>query len=496
MRTLTLIVLLSIKSALHLEGQTFNIRLTLDSGAVQVGRGVEQNEQGFLFFSTWRMDSSSYRIGIVQTNMLGDKLDEKVYIVDSAFTYVGNHNTSDRIPGIGFISAGSYEITDSESRAYILCYDDSGDTLWTSEIANDLDFYIGYQVKTITNGYAICGTTSEGSASSDQMFLAKFDMDGILLWKEIYFGNNASASAVGLIETPDGGFLLGGANMENDNWDQMLVKTDSEGNQQWKKYYGGEFSDHYAIVENSNDGNFVFGGQLANNSSFGSKAWVYKVDPSGEEIWSHEYGEDGNGQYVNTIKLLPNGDYLVLGVDHAIGEDVMGFLLRIDTDGNEKWYRRFAQTEGNWCYLTDVIVDTEGYFVCTGDLFPDLDLTQDIWGFRVDSCGCLIPGCGGLNCNTIDIDEKTNSSDLGFILGPNPADRSLNVFLQDVSYNLDNCEFVLYNLFGQEILSFVTKYADTSYMTDVSGLASGSYILAMRVNYHIVHSEVVEILHN
>ncbi|MEZ5145905.1 MAG: hypothetical protein R2759_02160 [Bacteroidales bacterium] len=74
---------------------------------------------------------------------------------------------------------------------------------------------------------------------SDALLL-KTDSLGNYQWHQLYGGYWAE-HGTNVIETPDGGYLLGGYFWKpgyDHSQDAMLIKTDSLGNEEWTNYYG------------------------------------------------------------------------------------------------------------------------------------------------------------------------------------------------------------------------------------------------------------------
>jgi hypothetical protein len=273
----------------------------------------------------------------------------------------------------------------------------------------------------------------------------------------------------------------------------MLIKTDSEGFEEWREYYGTDYNDYVAMVEYTADGNYIFGTDGILNSLNLSRPSLTKVNTLGEEIWTKYYGDVGMAQPVNSIKILPDGGFIACGVSNSTTEDVMGFVLRTDADGNEYFFRKYYETEGNYCYLTDIIQDSQGYFVATGDLFPDPGISQDAWALRLDSCGCLVPGCGGNDC-LVGIDES-ESEGIEFRTGPNPANQFINVFLSGFPSATKDFSLEVYDMMGKRIHQGKKVFDDTTHMIDVASWQSGTYLVVLRFQGEVVSTQRVEVLH-
>lgn len=460
----------------------------MDESTVENGRGIEETIGGFLFFGPYLESPEPLKIGIQKLNYSGEPIWKKSIAWDTTNLFSGYFASTEIFSG-GYAMGTSISSSSDEDSAVLIVFDENADTLFTSSIHTDFEEIIGRTAVKVDNGFVIAGVTTEGNSNASKMLLAKFDSSGELLWKKSYNANPIPVEGYSLIQTPDGGFLIGGARIQAFNWDPMLIKTDSEGFEEWREYYGTEWNDFVAMVENTADGNYIFGSEEVLNSLGFSKSILTKVDQEGEVIWTKQYGDIGTAQHVNSIKLLPDGGFIACGVSNATNEDVMGFVLRTDADGNEYWFRKYYETEGNYCYLTDIIQDSQGYFVATGDLFPDPGISQDAWALRIDSCGCLVPGCGGDEC-FVGINDELKQN-ISFQIGPNPATHFINVYLAGIT---NSASLEVYNLQGQRIHQSKKVFDDTTHMIDLSSWTAGIYLVSLRINGVILKTERVEVL--
>jgi hypothetical protein len=109
-----------------------------------------------------------------------------------------------------------------------------------------------------------------------------------------------------MIKSSDGGFAMAGVS----NSDTWLVKTDSSGNTQWNKTYGGTSSDiAYSVVQTS-DGGYALAGTLhlySNTHYF----WLIKTDPNGISQWNRTYVPGTSTAY--SVVQTSGGGYALAG---------------------------------------------------------------------------------------------------------------------------------------------------------------------------------------
>jgi hypothetical protein len=169
-----------------------------------------------------------------------------------------------------------------------------------------------YNISKSDKGYTVMQTSDGGyiiGGSYNGPSLLRIDSKGNLLWYKSYYGFNDVAIA---FQTIDGGFILAYNNDEiDDNYDINIVKTDIDGNELWRKTFGGVNSDRISDMQQTSDGGYIITGLFGKFSDeIGSSPWFIKLDENGELEWewisSNRYCcrspsyivEDSEGSYV------------------------------------------------------------------------------------------------------------------------------------------------------------------------------------------------------
>jgi hypothetical protein len=168
-------------------------------------------------------------------------------------------------------------------------------------------------------GYVLAGSTYSFGAGDNDAWLVKTDSFGIMQWNKTYGGAYHDESTA--IQAIDGGYILTGntKSFGAGAQDWWLVRTDSSGIMQWNKTYGGAYSDigAYSFVHSS-DGGYVLAGYTESFGAGGADVWLVRTDSSGNMQWNKTYGGP-NHDYANWIIQTCDGGYALAGHTESYG---------------------------------------------------------------------------------------------------------------------------------------------------------------------------------
>lgn len=206
----------------------------------------------------------------------------------------------------------------------------------------------------LPDGCVLAGyTTSWGSGWRDFLLL-RVDSSGRELWRRT-FGGPRSDRAFCL--APLGkGFLVGGQTDSEGagGFDGMVAATDEEGNELWRRTYGGPGNDGiYCICKVGSD--FLLGGTKEGD------AWLLKIDSSGDIIWERTYGTAEENEVVYSIERAGD-EFLLGGSTTSKGGDML--VCRVDSSGNLRWSKTFGGQHRESCYSLARCGDT---FIAVGN---------------------------------------------------------------------------------------------------------------------------------
>jgi len=269
----------------------------------------------------------------------------------------------------------------SDRDFWLVKTDEYGKMEWNQTYEGIWEEHASSLVQTGDGGYAIAGYTYSFGAGNTDFWLIKTDEMGKAEWNQTY-GGTMSEGASSLIETSDGGYALAGY-MLAPNWgdpDFWLVKTDSYGNMEWNKTYGGPESESaYSLVETS-DGGYALAGEtfgyirVGENDSlwFIGDFWLVKTDEYGNMEWNRTYGGP-EPDWATALIATSDGGFAIAGETDSFGAGGGDFwLVKTDAAGNVEWNHTYGGERDDMA--KSLVETTDGGYALAGftNPFPGL----------------------------------------------------------------------------------------------------------------------------
>jgi hypothetical protein len=232
---------------------------------------------------------------------------------------------------------------------------------------------------------------------------------------ERFFGGTRTDQFHTMIQTRDGGLIavgetssldgdLSGAERPDTFTNLWASKFDAGGNLQWSKQFGGSDEDWANSVVQTPDGGYVIAGaEFSENSGDvsgghgGGDGWVIKLDSAGKLLWQNCIGgpqRDGIRSIVQDV----DGGFTGVGttlsyIDSGGHGSYDGWILKLDAQGHKLWQKIVGGS--NVDILRNVIHTNDGAYVAVGEsLSKDFDIDSahtgfDGWilKFRIESSG-------------------------------------------------------------------------------------------------------------
>lgn len=262
------------------------------------------------------------------------------------------------------------------------------DTLWTKTFGGPGNDYGVSLQKTTDNGYIVCGYTNSYGAGNYDLWLIKTDSNGIKEWDKTY-GGSADDYASSMCKTIEGGYIICGRTWSYGagNYDVWLIKVDSDGNKQWEKTFGGPAYDYGKSVLQTADKGYIICGCTWSYDVDGGDVWVIKTDSAGNKQWDKTFGGTAT-DIGNSIIQNSDNNYVICGETNSYGAGVTdAWLIKLDTLGNKLW----SKTIGNVNYdISNSIIplsDGDSGYIVGGYTWSYGTGNYDAWLIKTDSIG-------------------------------------------------------------------------------------------------------------
>jgi hypothetical protein len=222
----------------------------------------------------------------------------------------------------GFICAGYSGWTDvAGGTATVIKTDASGNKKWVKYYYSPdaHEFGAGSIQLTPDGGYTIAGSAgmvdSNGIPTEEYMpYIIKIDAVGNVQWQKIYKGGSKGSSAHCIQRTPsDNGYIVAAG--------KDLVKIDSKGNLKWRKTRPRLTAESLLVA---NDGGFIITGHTLpadpNAQPYETEIYLLKTDKNGNEKWRRYFGKTTDS--AESVKKTSDGGFIVVGSDSNNGGNI------------------------------------------------------------------------------------------------------------------------------------------------------------------------------
>ena len=219
---------------------------------------------------------------------------------------------------------------EGDNDVYLIKIDDNGNIIWDKTFGGISSDRGNKIIKTKDGSFVVAGATGSFGVGLRDFLLIKITNDGEILWSETYGVKSNYEWALSVCETIDDGFLIGGFSdiLFNELMDVYVVKTSSDGSQQWTKRFGeGTFYDYGICIIRTLDGNYSICG-TSKSIDNGNDIYLLKIDNDGNKLFSSVIGENSQ-EWANSIIQTDNGSCIVTGYtssDNSNDYDI--FLLK------------------------------------------------------------------------------------------------------------------------------------------------------------------------
>ena len=245
----------------------------------------------------------------------------------------------------GFILAGSTTQANTvngnpqgNTDFYLVKTDAAGTVEWSKAIGGSQNESAKCIVqKPSDNGYIIIGSTTSFSLSGQtgsNVFLVETNEFGVESGGSNTFGGMGDDFGNSLCMLDDGTCIFTGITYTQGNADVFVVKLGNNiHTAEWTKTFGGEKYDGGEDICAAGDG-YIIAGTSESNSNGGTDMYLLKIDKSGNEIFSNNFGGSGNEE-AKALTITTDDGYAFTGFTFFENNSMMN-LVKTRSNGKMK----------------------------------------------------------------------------------------------------------------------------------------------------------------
>jgi len=240
------------------------------------------------------------------------------------------------------------------------------------------------------------------SSGQGDLFVVKLDPSGKHLWSKSFGDAEDYQLARAVATNSAGDVMIAGDYYGSLNFgsgaltaagvsDIFVAKLDKDGKLLWGKSFGDDVIQSCKAMDVDGQGNIVLAGEFGGTLSFGGAAsvksaggrdiFVAKLDGSGSPLWAKRAGDSSTYQYVAALRVDGAGGVLVTGEYESTvnfgGSDLKSagsrdiYLAKLDASGAHLWSKQLGDSSPQHAY--SLAVDGAGSVIIGGTFKGTMD---------------------------------------------------------------------------------------------------------------------------
>ena len=216
--------------------------------------------------------------------------------------------------------------------------------------------------------------------------IIKFAADLTVQWQKDYAVAADGIGVSAMLQTEDGGFMLGGYKTAGNQTNALIIKTDSAGSVLFAKRYFIYGNKSFKAIAPATDGNYVL---LANSlSAAGTKhdsAFVMKIKPDGSLLWSRAVFSNVPAETLTGHKMMPSTDGSIVITANLLSGSTynQAVMIKYDNAGNRLWLKSMVLPNGDVSYGGGVAEDKDGGYIFSSSINNYDDNENVAYGYLV-----------------------------------------------------------------------------------------------------------------
>lgn len=425
MRKLALAAALGLTLAVPAQNVQRWMRLYDRYAAPELVSGVTLvNDTTYRIASSWQNGAIGH-ISPTAVASNGDTLWRKEYTNQLAVFQPGATHATLLPDGKWYWAGGVYPGGVGDPDGALFCFDQNGDSLWFRIYPTpEFDGFNGIAV--LPDGGTCMVGVQDGGITD--IYVVRTDPNGDTLWTKA-LGGSTSETGFTIAPTQDNGFAIGASRwLNNTDVATLLLKLDANGNLLWQRTYGTPWRDNGCAVTELPDGGFALATAfaVAPVPNTRNQATLIKTDSQGFQQWTSILNDSIHSFYGTAPFVTADGSFVVAGGRATAGVR-RGMLVKLSPTGTVLWERNYLTNPNIDQYIYDLRRTLDGGFIMAGTAFDTVPpLSQDAWLIKTDSFGCIVPGCQVFD----GVLEQYTSLQGALQVSPNPTSDVVQVSIE------------------------------------------------------------------
>ena len=261
------------------------------------------------------------------------------------------------------------------------------DTLWTRTFPGQFSD-VGRQVKqTADGGYIITGESESFGPGIWSVYIIKTDSTGEIEWNKTY-GGAAFDFPYGIIQTSDYGYIASTytTSFEPAGTNLRLIKLSPSGDTVWTSLLPNtnqHLLNSAGCIIQTNDGGYLL-------TAYGWKPpkanqiVLIKTDSIGIPEWSKEFGGSID-DFGGTVQQTLDGNYIISGYTYSYGNGACdGYIIKVNPTGDTLWTRYYGGS--SFDSFRYIITTSDGGYLAVGTT-QSYGNGEQAWVVKIDSLG-------------------------------------------------------------------------------------------------------------
>jgi hypothetical protein len=319
-------------------------------GSDDTGYFVQKtSDNGYIFTGiTKSYGAGDWDVWLVKTDGNGDEQWNNTFggeLTDGGFVVRQTDDGGYIITGwVDSFGSGAHDV-------WLIKTDSNGDEMWNKTFGG-ADKDSGHDVQqTSDGGYIIIGYTNSYGDYDRDFWLIKTDSSGNEDWNKTFEGADCysgiefmgHSGGMSVRQITDGYIMVGvtDASYGNGPLSVLMIETDSNGDELWNKTFGGSSYDEGYWINETSDGGYIISGGTLSYGPPGTNGWLIKTDSDGNEDWNKTFGGGPPGNRPPDAPSKPDGpDEGETDVEYTFNTSTE------DPDGDDVYYL-FDWGDGN-----------------------------------------------------------------------------------------------------------------------------------------------------